>query len=151
MIKEDKDFMATFMMILGGLVLLAAVIFLLAQLVGKIGEVKGGGDAEHLALIEQRLQPVGSVEAGEKQVGPVVRSGKEIYESLCASCHGAGVLGAPRFGNAEDWAPRIAQGMETLLNHAINGLNAMPPRGGDPNLSDEDVEKAVQYMVEAAK
>lgn len=144
--------MSKFVMVLAVLVLLAVVIFLIARLAAKVDT--GAVDAEDpaaVAALEERIRPVGQLSAGAVSKGPVVRSGKEIYEGVCSSCHGSGLLGAPKFGAAGDWAPRIAQGMSTLIKHATEGLNQMPPRGGDATLTDADVKKVVEYMVEAAK
>lgn len=149
--QEDKDFMAKFMMVLGIIVLLAVVIFLLARLVTKVDVSEEGENPMRQAAVEERLQPIGSVVAGEKQTGPIVRAPDEIYSQVCAACHASGALGAPKTGNNGDWAPRIAKGMDTLVSHAINGFNAMPPRGGDASLSDEDVKKVVEYMVDQSK
>jgi len=81
--------------------------------------------------------------------------GKEIYDQACFACHAVGVAGAPKFGDKEAWAPRIAQGADTLHNHAINGYNGkagmMPPKGGRPDLADDDVKAAVDYMVSQSK
>jgi cytochrome c5 len=73
--------------------------------------------------------------------------GEQIYGTACALCHVAGVAGAPKFGDKDSWAPRIAQGMETLFSHALNGFQAMPPKGGFVQLPDEDIKAAVAYMV----
>ena len=75
-------------------------------------------------------------------------SGKQIYQ-VCSSCHGIGMLGAPKYGSKADWAPRIKKGKQTLYQHAINGYKAMPPKGGQPSLSDADVKAAVDYMLAA--
>lgn len=151
--QEDKDFMAKFMMVLGILVLLAVVIFLLARLVTKVDEGTGtaGENSMRQAAIEERLQPIGTVVSGEKQTGPVVRAPEDIYAQICSACHDTGAVGAPKVGNKGDWAPRISKGMDTLVSHAINGFNAMPPRGGDSSLSDEDVKKVVEFMVGKSK
>ena len=77
-------------------------------------------------------------------------AGETLFKSVCIACHGTGVAGAPKFGDKAAWAPRIAQGVDTLVQHAINGIRAMPPRGGS-SASDADVRAAVQYMVNAAK
>jgi cytochrome c5 len=77
------------------------------------------------------------------------KSGQEIYKSVCSTCHAIGIVGAPKFGDKDMWAPRIAKGNAALLNNALKGLNAMPPRGGNPNLSDDDVKAAIDYMLEA--
>jgi cytochrome c5 len=77
--------------------------------------------------------------------------GKKIYDSGCIACHGAGVAGAPKFGDKPAWAPRIATGMEALYTASIKGKGVMPPKGGNPSLSDADVKAAVDFMVAAAK
>jgi cytochrome c5 len=78
--------------------------------------------------------------------------GKTIYGNLCHSCHEAGVTGAPKLGNKGDWAPRIAEGVDTLVKHAIDGYtgpdgNHMPAKGGNPALTDAQVEATVKWMV----
>ena len=78
-------------------------------------------------------------------------NGKAVFESTCVACHGAGVAGAPKFGDKAAWAPRIKQGIDTLHQSAIKGKNAMPPKGGNLSLSDADVMAAVDYMVSQAK
>jgi cytochrome c5 len=78
-------------------------------------------------------------------------SGKATYDAVCHVCHGAGVAGAPKLGDKAAWAPRIKQGLAALHANAIKGKGAMPPKGGNPSLSDADVSAAVDYMVSAAK
>ena len=84
----------------------------------------------------------------------VADAGKKVYESTCIACHGAGIAGAPKFGDKADWAPIIAQGMPTLYDRALHGYTGkrgmMPPKGGS-TASDADVKAAVDYMVAAAK
>ncbi|MDH4093168.1 MAG: c-type cytochrome [Betaproteobacteria bacterium] len=97
--------------------------------------------------ITARIRPVGRVEfgaAGGAAAGP--RSGEEIVKSACAACHQAGVANAPRIGDNAAWAPRIKTGLKGLLADAIKGLGAMPPRGGVPDLSDDDLARAIVYM-----
>jgi cytochrome c5 len=77
-------------------------------------------------------------------------AGETLFKQTCVTCHGTGLAGAPKFGDKAAWAPRIAQGVPTLVQHAIQGKNAMPPRGGS-SASDAEVQAAVQYMVNAAK
>lgn len=76
--------------------------------------------------------------------------GEQVYTSTCLACHGAGVLGAPKFGDKAVWGPRIAQGIDTLHTNSINGIRMMPPKGGNATLKDEDVKAAVDYMVSKA-
>lgn len=79
--------------------------------------------------------------------------GEAVYQSACTVCHGAGIAGAPKTGEASAWEARLEQGMDTLVKHAIEGFQGdagvMPPRGGRSDLSDEQVQAAVQYMVDA--
>ena len=73
--------------------------------------------------------------------------GEAIYNSVCMACHDTGAAGAPKKGDAEAWAPRLEKGTETLYSHAINGFNAMPAKGGNPSLSDAEVQAAVDHLV----
>ncbi|MDO6443473.1 cytochrome c5 family protein [Marinobacter sp. 2_MG-2023] len=107
--------------------------------------------------IRARIQPVGEVclqgdECGEAaaatetaSAGP--RSGSEVYDAVCMACHTTGAAGAPVIGDAGAWAPRIDQGIETLISHALNGLNAMPAKGGCASCPDEEITAAVEHMV----
>lgn len=79
------------------------------------------------------------------------RSGEAVYTAQCAMCHATGAAGAPRLGNNGEWAPRIAKGMDALMGSALNGLNVMPPRGLCTTCSDEELQAAVQYMVDNSK
>ena len=101
--------------------------------------------------VESRIAPVAKIEmqAGGGDGG--VKDGKTVYNTVCAGCHGAGVMGAPKFGDKGAWGGRIGQGMATLNNHAINGFKGMPARGGAASLSDDEVKAAVQYMVDGSK
>ena len=82
---------------------------------------------------------------------PANAAGESVYKKTCALCHAAGVAGAPMPGNKDEWAPRIAQGMDVLHKHALEGYTGekgmMPARGGAATLKDEDVIAAVDYMV----
>lgn len=82
--------------------------------------------------------------------------GKSVYGKTCAMCHAAGVAGAPKPGDKADWAPRIAQGKDTLYKHAIEGFTGpdggiMPPKGGNPALTDEQVHATVDWMLANSK
>ncbi len=77
----------------------------------------------------------------------LARNGEEVYNRTCFSCHKFGIAGAPKIGDKPAWAPRIANGLESLYDSALNGKGAMPAKGGNRVLSDEEVKAAVDYMV----
>jgi cytochrome c5 len=111
--------------------------------------------------IRARIQPVGEVclqgeECGEAAAatetassGP--RSGSEVYDAVCMACHTTGAAGAPVIGDADAWAPRIEKGLDTLVDHAINGFNAMPAKGGCSSCPDEEIQASVEYLVEQSQ
>jgi cytochrome c5 len=80
-----------------------------------------------------------------------LKLGQEVYVQACVACHGSGLAGAPKLGDKDAWAPRIAQGIEKMIGSAINGKGGMPPRGGQAGLSDEKIRAAVSYMVSKSK
>jgi cytochrome c5 len=81
--------------------------------------------------------------------------GADVFKKTCAMCHQTGVAGAPKLGDKADWGPRIAQGKDTLYKHAIEGFTgqkgAMPAKGTNPSLSDDDVKATVDFMVSKAE
>jgi cytochrome c5 len=74
--------------------------------------------------------------------------GEAVYNQACMACHMTGAAGAPIRGDADAWAERLDKGVDTLYTHAIEGFNAMPPKGGHMGLSDEEVQAAVDFMLE---
>lgn len=118
------------------------------------------------ASVNERLKPVGNEIIGQEPVVAVAEAadnnamavqvadgaiGQQIVSQACAACHASGLMESPRIGNARDWAPRLEKGMDTLYANAINGINMMPARGGNPSLSDDEVKAAVDYMLVGAK
>jgi cytochrome c oxidase subunit 2 len=77
--------------------------------------------------------------------------GKKTFETICSACHMTGVAGAPKVGEKAAWAPRIAQGKDLLYEHALKGKGVMPPKGGNPSISDAEVKAAVDHMVSLSK
>ncbi len=88
---------------------------------------------------------------GEESKKSTADTGKTIYENTCAGCHDSGIAGAPVFGNKAAWAHVTKENLKEVLEHAIKGFNAMPPKGGDSTLTDEDVKSTVKYMLEKSK
>ncbi len=155
-------------LVIGGLIAVTIGILVLAfEMSERTQAVFTRESAEYQAAVAERIRPVGDVYLpGEEQAAdaPVVEvvaepepvatamTGPQVYNSACNVCHGPGVGGAPIVGDAAQWSDRIAQGMETLARHAIEGYTGsagyMPPKGGRMDLSDEEVANAVVYMVE---
>lgn len=101
--------------------------------------------------IAKRIKPVADVNiaGAAAPAGRAPRTGEDIYRSVCSACHAAGVANAPKFGNKADWGPRVKTGLKALLQSALKGKGAMPPRGGAADLSDAEVERAIIYMANA--
>ena len=83
--------------------------------------------------------------------GVAAKSGEEVYNTTCAACHATGVASAPRYGSRADWETRAKVGRDALVASAIKGRGAMPPRGGDPKLSNADVKNAVDHMLKSVR
>jgi cytochrome c5 len=101
--------------------------------------------------VAARIQPVARVAfADAKAAAGVLKSGEETYKAVCAACHAQGIAGAPKVGDNAAWAAHIKEGLAALAKNAINGVQSpkgvMPPRGGNPTLSDWEVTAAVVYM-----
>lgn len=114
------------------------------------------------AKIDARTQPSAKVCLQGEECGsaaPVAvaaaadakKSPEDIYNTSCAACHGTGAAGAPKVGDAAAWAPRIAQGNDTLYSRALNGINMMPPRGTCGACSDDDIKAIVDFMTAKSK
>jgi cytochrome c5 len=123
-------------------------IILLVQFVTADKLTGRGSNSQAPEEVAARIAPVANTGFTLKDVNApkVLQSGEAIYTSTCAACHGAGVAGAPKFGDAGAWSARIAQGYDTLIKHAIEGIRAMPAKGGNPDLDDVEVERAVVFM-----
>lgn len=114
----------------------------------------GKGDQAAGSDVELNILPVARVEIRQASAAPAdgkPRSAETIYNTLCKTCHDAGVAGAPKTGDKTAWAARIATGPAALLNSVINGKTAMPPRAGDPTLSDDELKAAVEFLTGKAK
>lgn len=135
--------------ILGALIAPTIVILLIAKYLLAIDashDVAATDDAAVLA----RIAPVAQVVVADNSGPHVDKSGEEVYQSVCMACHDAGALGSPKLGDKGAWAPRIAQGYETLIKHAIEGIRSMPARGGNPDLTDGEIANTVAYMANKA-
>jgi cytochrome c5 len=173
--KQDDHFFNVFSSVLGILVAITIFLFVLAKMVG------GSMTAQHVAddpilqaEVAERVKAFGQVAiAGQdnsalSSIAPptgaapaaattaaLPANGEEVYRAVCTTCHGPGIAGAPKSGDKAAWAPRIAQGMDVLYKHSIEGFQGqagvMPAKGGRADLTDELVREAVDYMVSQAR
>lgn len=159
----DRDFYRVFAGLLGALGALTVVLFILATMIVSGANLHQQGPEADKALA-QRIKPIGEVQVGSAgMMNNVIASanaaaaggGKATYDTTCATCHAAGIAGAPKLGDKAAWKDRIAKGTGTLETNAIKGFQGkagfMPPKGGNAALKDEDVKAAVKYMVEQSK
>ncbi len=100
--------------------------------------------------VAKRIKPAGDVVIAAAGGAQEIRSGKVVYEAACAACHTTGVLNSPKLGDKQAWTARIAQGQEKLIANAIKGIRQMPARGGNPDLPDTEVARAVVYLANEA-
>lgn len=122
-----------------------AIIGLVYYITSANKPMAGADDAER--AVAHRIQKIGMVEI--RDANRPLRAGEEVYKGQCIACHGAGVAGAPKFGDAAAWAPRIATGYEALLTSALKGKGAMAAQGGG-DFQDIEIGRAVVYMTAAA-
>lgn len=106
--------------------------------------------AAPVANVEQNIKPVAVVEVAPVAVAHEEKSGAQVVQAACAACHASGMLNAPKIGDKGQWGPRIAQGYATLTKHAIEGIRSMPARGGNADLTDDEVASAVAEMANSA-
>src|SRR6267143_2160958 len=124
-------------------------IILLVQLV--VSRPAADPNAMTDEAIAKRLQPVGRVEFGGAGAAAGSRTGKQVYKTTCSACHASGVAGAPKLGDKAAWAPHLMHGTDGLLQSALKGKGAMPPKGGNPSLSDDEVRAGLEFMVSQSK
>ena len=159
--QSDSTFIKNISIVIGILVVFTIVIVFVARDIGFKEEQSSPSSA---SLTEERIKPVASVYTGEagaaaiEQAAAVVSEvpavafdgsldGEMIYNSVCGVCHATGAAGAPIPGT-DVMAQRTAKGIEVLMQSALNGLNAMPARGGRADLTDEQVQAAIEVMMQ---
>jgi len=140
--------------VVAALVVPIAIIVLLVTYVAGNKQTGEGSSGMTPQAIAERIAPVAKLEIKDASAPRVLQTGEAVYKASCVACHGAGIGGAPKFGDAGVWAPRLAQGAQTLFSHAIMGFQgkagAMPAKGGNSDLDDVEVQRAVVYMANAA-
>ena len=172
MSKQDTHFFNTFSLVIGLLVVIALALFALARSVANETQEKQMlVESHYLKGVAERVQPFARVavagqdnsalkieatSAAGSAAGPAPpKNGDELYEQACKACHGPGIGGAPKAGDAALWSPRIAKGKEILYDHALHGFTGtagmMPAKGGRVDVSDDMVKQAVDHMVGLVK
>jgi len=151
--EEDRNVMNMLLIVVGILVGFFVLIIIIARLVSVPDTANTGADKMVESATIERIKPFGNVNIGAAPVAVAASAGdgKGTYNSACMACHATGAAGAPKVGDKGAWKSRIAQGMDTLFDHAINGFKGMPAKGGNASLSDAAVEAAVEYMVKGSK
>lgn len=135
--------------IIVAIVLIAIIYPLTNRIYGSAADANKGSDEADI-----RIQPVAKFELTKAEVpaaNAAPKDGPTVYNSVCGACHNTGAAGAPKAGDKAAWAPRIAQGKDTLYKSALGGKNAMPARGGVATLSDDEVKAAVDHIIGLAK
>jgi cytochrome c5 len=164
--QDDRAFLRQFSGVIAGLLALTVALIFLARYIQP--EPDADANPSQAILAEQRIQPVGAVRFGEEgaaalaetqaaaqaaaiasapAAGSAAVDGGAVYAALCKTCHEAGVAGAPITGSEQFTARLAEKGLDMLVANAINGLNVMPPRGGNPALTDEQIRAAVEFML----
>lgn len=168
MSKQDSQFFTVFSLVLGILIALTIVLFAFARMVGANTQAQHvKADPRYVADVADNVRPLGRVAVAGRDnsalvIAPLAGSaapvalalpedGPATYQAVCTACHGAGIAGAPKTGDAGAWAPRVAQGVDVLYKHSIEGYTGkagvMPAKGGRADLPDELVKLAVDYMI----
>jgi cytochrome c5 len=168
--KQDTHFFNTFSLVIGLLVVVALGLFALARgVASQTQEKQILVESQYLKGVSERVAPFARVAvAGQDNsalqiestasalpAAAIPKDGTEAYETACKACHGAGIAGAPKAGDKAAWGPRIAQGKDTLYNHALHGFSGktgvMPAKGGRADWPDDLIKQAVDHIVELEK
>ena len=138
--------------VIGFFLVIVLGIVLLVVLVTNKPLTGAGTDEKNLEAVTARVRPVAEEGFALKDVNApkVLQSGQAVFTAVCAACHATGAAGAPKAGDAGAWSARIAQGYDTLVQHAVNGIRAMPAKGGNPDLDNIEVARAVAYLANQA-
>ncbi|RJG02698.1 c-type cytochrome [Noviherbaspirillum sedimenti] len=150
LIKTPKQLIAV---IAAAFIVPILIIVLLTKFVaGDKGGQSGLSDEQIAEATATRIRPVGDEGFTLKDVNAPrqLQAGDGVYKAACATCHDGGLAGAPKMGDAGAWSARIAQGYDKLVGNAINGIRGMPAKGGNPDLDDVEVARAVVFMANKA-
>jgi len=134
-----------------GIVGVVLFVLLVAKIFGVTDTIDVAEPTAAVSQVEENIKPVAVVEvAAAGATSGAEKSGEDVVKAVCSMCHAAGLMNAPKIGDKGQWQPRIAQGYETLIKHAIEGIRTMPARGGNPSLTDGEIASAVAHMANAS-
>lgn len=168
MSKADDVFYRQFGLVLIALTLFTLIVFFAARAIGANSFEKMQSSP---SAVLDRIEPFGQVRVGKpdevvmaaapasqpaapasQPAAPAAagggQSGEQIYNTTCVACHSTGVAGAPKVGDKAVWEARLAQGLDAMVGSSVKGKGAMPPKGGNAGLSDDDIKSAVEFMLE---
>ena len=135
-------------------VIVAAFLVPIIGIIMLVQLVVSGPSADPAALapekVAERIKPVSGIEMGAPAAPAGARRGEAIVKGVCSACHATGVQKAPKLGDKNDWAPQIKTGLNAMVQNAIKGKGAMPPKGGDASLTDAEMTRAVIFMANSA-
>ena len=172
MSKQDTHFVNTFSMVIGLLVLVALCLIALARgVAAQTQEADMVQQRDFATSVASRIEPLSQEAmvgqdntaleikpdspAGAGVVLPIPKDGTQVYEQVCSACHGLGIAGAPKAGDAAAWGPRIAKGKTVLYDHALHGFSGqagtMPAKGNRLDIPDALIEEGVDHMISLAK
>ena len=156
---KDSEFINYFMAVIGVLVAITAILLVLAN---NLASSQQTMDVAMLERTKERIAPIGKVnigsvpapkasatDAGGKATA-VAFSAEGVYQSVCQTCHSTGVLESPRIDDTAEWQKRLAAGLDTVYQKAIQGVGNMPPKGGRTDISDQNFKKIIDYMLKQA-
>jgi cytochrome c5 len=170
--KQDTHFVNTFSMVIGLLVVVALCLIALARAVAaRTQETDVVEQRDFATSVASRIEPLSQEAmvgqdntgmaikpdspAGAGAVLPIPKDGTQVYEQVCSACHGLGIAGAPKAGDAAAWGPRIAKGKTVLYDHALHGFSGqagtMPAKGNRLDIPDALIEEGVDHMISLAK
>jgi len=134
-----------------GIVGFVLFVLLVAKIFGVTDAIDVAAPTAAVSKVEENIKPVAVVEVAAAGNGATTeKSGEEVVKAVCSMCHAAGLMNAPKIGDKAQWQPRIAQGYELLVKHALSGIRSMPARGGNPALTDGEIANAVAHMANAS-
>lgn len=144
---------AKLIFVLSAVALLGAVYILISSLINTYNKNSTKGEITASSKVEKaadNMKPIGSSATSDTPVvatSTAARPAKEVYTAVCQACHATGVADSPKLGDKAAWEPRVATGLDALMTTAINGRGAMPARGGNPSVTDDELKATVLYML----